>query len=182
MRIGVFLNRDSQHGEDISVEASVKEEVLLTELRRRYELQQAEIETVNTKAGIALAYLGAVFFLLLDTLPNAISKIWVSNNAVIWLSVIAFFAYLASAGCCILAIRPAKGYSPVAAERDEIEYYLALTREEMMLQVLSQYSHFLQKNSKIVQLKNRWLIRALILSLVFTAALVGVKAATMYQP
>ncbi len=145
MRIGIFIDRDSRQSEDISIEASVKEEVLLHELRRRYDLQQTEIEIANTKAGIVLAY-------------------------------------LASACCCILAIRPARSYSPLATERDEIEEYLALTREAMVMQILVQYSHFIQQNFKIVQFKNRWLIRALILSLVFISTLVSVKAAVAILP
>jgi hypothetical protein len=173
MRFGIFVERGPKktQAEAFSEASEEGDEVLLEELRRRYDLQQAEIETVNNKAGIVLAYLGAVFIVFLNLAPDVATQIAKYNLSVIILTMITFLLFLLAAISCLIAMRSRIFLSPIGIEKEEVEAYLVKDREDLVLQLLSQYSRYTQENIPIVTSKNKWLVAALWFSLAFTAML-----------
>lgn len=183
MRLGIFIEKGdsaqeatSYSTETISIEATPKDEILLEEMRRRYDLQQSEIDTTNTKSGLVLAYLGTVIVILIASAPDIFEKIVQAQkiSALIVVASIALFFYIVGVFCCVIAIAPTKYLFPMGAEEQEIEFYLSENRNDTVLQLLSQYSEYIQKNLPRVKSKNRWFICSLIFSLCFTVAATGV--------
>jgi hypothetical protein len=172
MRIGVFIERESEKAQaEANSETLESGKILLEELRKRFDLQQAEIETANNKAGIILAYLGAVFIVFIGLAPDVAKQIAKYNPNVILLTSITFLLFLSTAISCVITMRPRTFWSPIGIEEEEIEAYLAKDREDLVLQLLSQYSRYTQDNIPIVTGRNRWLVAALWFSLAFTAML-----------
>jgi hypothetical protein len=175
MRLGIFVERSrsvkkTDEEASRSVEATPQEEILLEELRRRYDLLQEEIETVNTKAGIALAFLGTLFVLVLDTVSPVLEKVDVSC----WVGpavFLTFSLYVSSTICIILAIKPHRLIAPIGIEKSEVEPYLGMTRQEMLLQLIVQYSSNTQRSLPVAKSKNRWFFAGLILAVAFTICL-----------
>jgi len=172
MRFGIFIEREPKKTRaEPFPEALEGSEVLLEESRRRFDLQQTEIETVNNKAAIVLAYLGAIFIVFLDLAPDVAKQIAKYNLNVILLTSITFLLFLSTAISCVITMRPRTFWSPIGIEKEEVEAYLAKDREDIVLQLLSQYSRYTQENIPIVASKNKWLVASLWFSLVFTAML-----------
>jgi len=178
MRLGFFIekgrvpSREADPGDRaISVDASPLDEILLAEVRRRYDLQQEEIDTTNTKAGLTLAYLGTVFVILVTSAPSICGRIIQSGSMpLIIMAPVTLLLYIAAAICCIVTIAPRDFRSPVGVERQEINSYLSQDRDSALLQLLSQYGEYTQRNVSKIKSKNRWLMRSLILGVVFTLA------------
>lgn len=172
MRVGVFIERESEKAQtEANSETFESGKILLEELRKRFDLQQAEIEIANNKAGIILAYLGAVFIVFLGLAPDVAKQIAKYNLNVIILTSITFLLFLSTAISCVITMRPRIFWSPIGIEKEEIEAYLAKDREDIVLQLLSQYSRYTQENIPIVASKNKWLVASLWFSLAFTAML-----------
>jgi len=172
MRFGVFVERELEKAQMEAIsETSESGEILLEELRKRFDLQQAEIETANNKLSIILAYLGAVFIAFFGLAPDVAKQIAKYNPNVIILTSITFLLFLSTAISCVITMRPRTFWSPIGIEKEEIEAYLAKDREDMVLQLLKQYSQYTQENIPIVASKNKWLVAALWSSLAFTAML-----------
>ena len=170
MRVGVFIERESEKAQmEANSETLESGKILLEELRKRFGLQQAEIEIANNKAGIILAYLGAVFIVFLGLAPDVAKQIVKYNLNVIFLTSITFLLFLLTAISCVITMRPRTFWSPIGIEKEEIEAYLAEDREDLVLQLLSQYSCYTQENIPIVASKNKWLVAALWSSLAFIA-------------
>jgi hypothetical protein len=177
MRFGIFVEREvsdeeSEHGtETVSIEAAPKDEILLEEMRRRYDLQQSEIDTANTKAGLVLAYLGTVFVILITSAPNVFKMmIQIQSIPVIIATSVALLFYVAGVVCCVIAIAPWTFFFPMGAEEQEVEFYMSKNRTDTMLQLLRQYSEYIQKNLPRVRGKSRWFFWSLVFSLAFTLA------------
>ena len=172
MRFGVFIERELEKAQTEAIsETSESGEILLEELHKRFDLQQSEIEIANNKAGIILAYLVAVFIVFLGLAPDVAKQIAKYNLIVILLTSITFLLFLSTAISCVITMRPRTFWSPIGIEEEEIEAYLAEDREDIVLQLLSQYSRYTQENIPIVASKNKWLVAALWFSLAFTAML-----------
>ena len=172
MRFGVFVERELENAQREAIsETSESGEILLEELHKRFDLQQTEIEIANNKASIILAYLGAVFIVFLGSAPDVAKQIAKYNPNVIILTSITFLLFLSTAISCVITMRPRTFWSPIGIEKEEIEAYLAKDREDIVLQLLSQYSRYTQENIPIVASKNKWLVAALWFSLAFTATL-----------
>ena len=172
MRFGIYIERGSEKAQtEAFSEASESGKILLEELRRRFDLQQTEIETVNNKAGIILAYLGAVFIVFLDLAPDVAKQMAKCNLGVIVLASITFLLFLSAVISCVETMRSRTFLSPIGIEKEEVEAYLAQNRKDLVLQLLSHYGHYTQENIPIVMSKNKCLVAALWLSLAFTAML-----------
>lgn len=155
----------------VSVEATAKDELLLEEVRRRYDLQQTEIDTINTKAGLVLAYFGTILVIIVTSLYGESDlAMQALGGPVVVAASVSLVSYLCGVGCCIVAIAPWTVFFPVGIEREEIGYYLSKDRDDTVLQLLTQYSKYTQENSSRIKTKNQWFLWGLVLSLVFTLA------------
>ncbi len=165
----------------VSVGATSKDELLLEEVHRRYDLQQTEIDAINGKVGLVLAYFGAILIVAVTSLHggSALSVRALSVAGVIAISV-SLASYLCGVGCCVVAIAPWKVFFPVGIENEEIEHYLSRDRDDAVRQLLTQYSKYIQENSSRIKTKNRWFFWGLLLSLVFTLA--SVSAVCLASP
>jgi hypothetical protein len=125
---------------------------------------------VNAKAGIALAYLGTLFVLVLDSVPAVVGEIGESC----WICLMVFLtlvSYVSSTVCIISAIKPHNFIAPIGIERSEIEAYLNMSRHNMLVQIIAQYSAYTQESLPVSKRKNRWFFVGLILAAVFTVCL-----------
>ncbi len=170
MRIGVFIERESACSttDVVSVEATYKDEILLEEMRRRFDLQQSEIDAVISKAGLVLAYMGTVLVLLVTTMGGTLGSITLARMPVFIVAFVTLLVYIAGVFCCIKVIAPWTFFFPIGVEEQEVEFYISQNRDDMVLQILRQYSEYIQKN--ICRAKNRssWFLWSLIFGLVFT--------------
>jgi hypothetical protein len=186
MRFGLFIEKaipDDELEDDserMSIEASPKSEILLEEMRRRYDLQQCQIDAADTKSGLILVYYATVFVVFVSSALSFEQAVTQSPNVYILISVaLAAFSYLIGAVCCVVAIIPRTFFFPVGAEVEEIEFYLSKSRDEMILQLLRQYSEYIQRNHPRIKYKYRWFLWALIFSVIFTVS--GICAVLLVQ-
>lgn len=155
----------------VSVEATAKDELLLEEVRRRYDLQQTEIDTINTKAGLVLAYFGTILVIIVTSLYGESElSMQALGGPVVVAAFVSLVSYLFGVGCCIVAIAPWTVFFPVGIQREEIGCYLSKDRDDTVLQLLTQYSKCTQENSSRIKTKNQWFLWGLVLSLAFTLA------------
>jgi hypothetical protein len=172
MRVGVFVERESEKAQTEAISETFESgEILLEELHRRFDLQQTEIETANNKAGIILAYLGAVFIVFLGLAPDVAKQVTKYNLNVILLTSVTFLLFLSTAISCVITMKPRTFWSPIGIDKEEVEAYLGQDRKELVLQLLSQYSRYTQENIPTVRSKNKWFVATLWFSLAFTAML-----------
>ena len=139
-------------------------------MRRRYDLQQTEIETLNTKAGITLAYLGALFIAALNATPEVI-QLALQTWLIALLGIVTLVLYILAGLSCIMALRSWTFQSPVGVVRHELEDYLDYERRDLIRQLLSQYSDYTQENIPVFDQKNTWFVRSLVLTVAFTLLL-----------
>jgi len=157
--------------DSLSIEATPKDEILLEEMRRRYDLQQSEIDTADTKAGLLLAYLSAVFVMLVTSVPEVFTKIAQERQIlVIIMASFSVLLYVVGAFCCVKSIKPRIFSFPMGVEETEVEFYLSQDRSNVILQLLRQYSEYTQHNIALVKDKSKWFSWSLVFSLAFTLA------------
>ena len=174
MRVGIFVEHtgETEPGEmDFSVEATVKEEVLLEELRRRYDLLQEETDTVNTKAGVALAFLGGMLLSFIDDFSKLPSEIDVPSWVFLILFLVLGVLYASATVCMILAIKPYQYIAPIGVEESELEAYVGMDRSKMLLQLLVQYGSGIEKSQPEFRKKNHRFFVGLICTFVFIMSL-----------
>lgn len=188
MRIGLFIERDNgaqkteavNDGETLSVEATPRDEVLLEEMHRRYDLQQNEIDSTDTKAGFVLAYLGTYSVVLSGSIPEIVEKMTQGGSVLLIVTTFITLMLLAcGVFCCIKVIRIRTFRFPVGVEKEEVEFYLSLTREAAVRQLMRQYSDYIQDNISWVKNKGKWFLYSLFFSLSFTVA--GIFTAFLAQ-
>lgn len=180
MRIGIFIEREQaleekaggREGlESFSIEASPPDELVLSELHRRFDLQWRDGELVNNKSGVVLAYLAAIGAITLS-LCEDIAPGWKQHSVlVIVLSGLSLASYVAAIVSSIQTLRSRPFYAPLGVEGEELEFYLEKDRSNLILQIISQYSHYIGENSAQLEAKWKWLVRSIALVAVFTILL-----------
>jgi energy-converting hydrogenase Eha subunit C len=177
MRLGFFVERRKPPSESRSVgtqfplEASPPDEILLAEAHRRFDLIPFIVEQLDTKAGVVFAYLGAVGVVLLTNPPDSSSLVGLLSWPVVVLFALAFLLYLTAAFASLMVLLTRPMVFPVGVEGERLAQYLALDRDHMVRQLLSDYSNCIEQNRPELEAKERWFRRALSLAFAFTGAL-----------
>ena len=190
MRIGIFIEKRTpkqtlenvKNQTEPGVEASPADEILLEELRRRYDLLRDIEERLNTKAGLVMAYLGGIGIAVLNMRSDIIK--WfvepVSFEVILAISLwgLFFVLYFLATASCVVTIFPRRVYTPLGIEPDEVEFYLSLQRTDLLMQIISQYSHFTLRNAPVFARKNRWVLCSMISATLLTILLMAVSFLT----
>lgn len=164
--------------EGLSTEATSADEILLEELRRRYDLQIRENEVCSTKSSVVLAYLAAVGVVALG-FTEGFATGWANRDyAVICLWLASSVSYLVAVVACVVTFRSRTLFAPLAVEQEEVEFYLSQERTDLVLQILSQYSHVVLRNARELKRKRTWFSVTVAATVVFTLLLLVTAAVT----
>lgn len=131
-------------------------EVLLNAVERQRDQQRAHFESLDTKAGIALGFAGAIAALATDVQP-VLAKVGAGASVLA-----AIFA--------VLAFRPRDLpiWDPLALRR-----YLRAEPEFTQLRLLDTEIEMALRTTRLIEQKSRWLKMALVALVASVACLVG---------
>ena len=109
----------------LSVEATPRDEILLEEMRRRYDYMHGEIDTANTKAGLLLGYFATVLVVLVTSGASpSLQSVFGDGMALTclfcWTACATLIAFAGGLFCCLLALLSRKVMHPMAIEAEEI--------------------------------------------------------------